>query len=86
MPERRVNGRAVAWREAGTGQPALLIHCALAHSGAWSGVMARLAHRLDMRAMDLPGHGGTGHDPASAFRRRRLRTRSPCSRTDRPPT
>lgn len=63
MPERRVDGRTVAFREAGTGAPALLIHCALAHSGAWSGVMAGLGDRLAMRAMDLPGHGGTGHDP-----------------------
>lgn len=61
--ERRVEGRTVAWREEGTGRPALLIHCALAHSGAWSGVMARLADRLEMRAMDLPGHGATAHDP-----------------------
>ena len=63
MPERRIDGRRVAWREAGTGAPALLIHCALAHSGAWSGVMARLSDRLAMRAVDLPGHGGTDHDP-----------------------
>ena len=41
----------------GSGEPALLLHCSLAHSGAWSGVADRLGDRLDMTAMDLPGHG-----------------------------
>ncbi len=62
MPERLAGGRRLAWREAGAGAPALLLHCALAHSGAWAGVMARLGDRLAMRAPDLPGHGRT--DPA----------------------
>jgi pimeloyl-ACP methyl ester carboxylesterase len=62
MPQARVDGRRVAWREAGRGEPALLIHCALAHSGAWWGVMQRLEGSLAMRAMDLPGHGGTEAD------------------------
>lgn len=62
MPERLAGGRRLAWREGGAGAPALLLHCALAHSGAWAGVMARLGDRLAMRAPDLPGHGRT--DPA----------------------
>jgi pimeloyl-ACP methyl ester carboxylesterase len=65
MHERRtVGGRTVAWREAGGGAPALLLHCALAHSGAFGGVMARLGDGLAMRALDQPGHGGTDFDPA----------------------
>ena len=39
------------------GAPALLLHCSLAHSGAWSGVAGHLGCLLDMTAMDLPGHG-----------------------------
>jgi lipase len=63
MPERAVGGRRVAWREAGGGEPALLLHCGLAHSGAFGPLMARLGDRLAMRALDLPGHGGTDWDP-----------------------
>ena len=39
---------------------ALLIHCSLAHSGAWNGVAGLLSERLTMRAFDLPGHGRSG--------------------------
>ena len=50
------------------GEPALLLHCSLAHSGAWSGVAGRLADLLDMTAMDLPGHGRSPPwDRARAF-------------------
>lgn len=54
-----VDGRKVGVRRAGNGQPALLMHCSLAHSGAWAGVMSALSHRLTMTAVDLPGHGET---------------------------
>jgi pimeloyl-ACP methyl ester carboxylesterase len=64
MPERLVGGRRIAWREGGSGEPALLLHCGLAHSGAWGPLMARLGDRLAMRALDLPGHGGTDWDPS----------------------
>lgn len=63
MPERLAGGRRLAWRESGDGAPALLLHCALAHSGAWAGVMARLGDQLAMRAPDLPGHGRTDLAP-----------------------
>ena len=36
---------------------ALLLHCSLAHSGAWSGVAGRLGDRLTMVGFDQPGHG-----------------------------
>lgn len=38
-------------------QPALLLHCSLAHSGAWDGVARALSDRLQMIAPDLVGHG-----------------------------
>lgn len=38
-------------------QPALLLHCSLAHSGAWDGVARALSDRLHMTAPDLVGHG-----------------------------
>lgn len=57
-----IAGRKTGVRRVGVGTPALLLHCSLAHSGAWSGVMARL-EGLAMVAIDLPGHGGTAYDP-----------------------
>ena len=38
---------------------ALMLHCSLAHSGAFKGVMARLDNHLSMTAFDMPGHGGS---------------------------
>jgi pimeloyl-ACP methyl ester carboxylesterase len=38
----------------------MLIHCSLAHSGAWRGVAAALEDDLDMIAYDLPMHGRSG--------------------------
>ncbi|MFZ5963057.1 alpha/beta fold hydrolase [Thalassococcus sp. BH17M4-6] len=37
--------------------PAVLLHCALAHGGAWGGVMAQLGGRIAALAPDMPGHG-----------------------------
>lgn len=58
-----IAGRKTGVRYAGEGEPAVLLHCSLAHSGAWGGVMAGLADRLAMTAIDLPGHGATEFDP-----------------------
>lgn len=44
------------WGAAG-GAPALLLHCSLAHSGAWQGMARLLEGHLRMAAPDLPGHG-----------------------------
>jgi pimeloyl-ACP methyl ester carboxylesterase len=63
MPTATVDGRTIAWREAGSGAPALFLHCSLAHSGAFAPLMSRLSG-LRMRALDLPDHGGTEWDPA----------------------
>lgn len=37
--------------------PALALHCSLAHGGEWAGVMAFLENDLTLTAPDLPGHG-----------------------------
>ncbi|MEL6588049.1 MAG: alpha/beta hydrolase [Pseudomonadota bacterium] len=51
----------------GDGPPVLLIHCALAHLGAWAGVRAGL-RRHQVTAFDLPGHGGSPPwDPAQDY-------------------
>ena len=39
------------------GEAALLLHCTLAHGGAWAGVARLLAGRLSMVAPDLLAHG-----------------------------
>jgi len=57
-------GRQTGLRHAGSGAPALLIHCSLAHSGAWSGVMKGLESCLNMVAVDIPGHGASVYDPS----------------------
>lgn len=59
-----IAGRKTGVRYAGEGDPAVLLHCSLGHSGAWNGVMAGLSDRLAMVALDLPGHGATEFDPA----------------------
>lgn len=65
MDIEKIAGRNVGMRYGGRGDPALLIHCALAHSGAFSPLMAGLSAQLSMTAFDLPGHGQTAFDPAS---------------------
>ncbi|MDG3042107.1 alpha/beta fold hydrolase [Roseicyclus marinus] len=50
------------------GEPALLLHCSLAHSGAWDGMARALADRLTLTAPDLVGHGrGPAPDPARDY-------------------
>lgn len=45
-------------RQFGQGdEPALLLHCTLAHGGAWAGMARHLAQRLSMVAPDLLAHG-----------------------------
>ncbi|MCI2395268.1 alpha/beta hydrolase [Aliiroseovarius sediminis] len=51
-------GHPTYWHRAGQGaREALLVHCSLAHSGAWRGVERVLSEQLKMLALDLPGHG-----------------------------
>jgi len=61
MPQGVRAGHPTFWRVLGAGErPALAIHCALAHSGAWEGVMGHLSDRITLTAFDLPGHGRSG--------------------------
>lgn len=39
---------------------ALMVHCSLAHSGAWKGVAGYLTDTHECRAFDMPGHGRSG--------------------------
>lgn len=58
-----MTGFARHWGQGG--HPALLLHCSLAHSGAWTGVARALSDRLHLTAPDLVGHGkGPARDPA----------------------
>lgn len=58
MPQGRPGGHPTWWREAGSGpRRALLLHCSLAHSGAFKGLMGELGDLATMTAIDLPGHG-----------------------------
>lgn len=59
MPGAELGGTWINWSETGAGASTLLIHCALAQSGAWSPVMNVLDDRR-LVACDLPGHGGSG--------------------------
>ena len=58
MPRDLRAGHPTHWQRFGIGpRPTVLVHCSLAHSGAWSGLAAALASDLQMTAFDLPGHG-----------------------------
>ncbi len=51
-------GHPTYWHRAGQGaRAALMVHCSLAHSGAWRGLEKRLSDQFTMLAFDLPGHG-----------------------------
>jgi len=65
MPMATLAGTKAFWHEAGEGDRAVfLLHCTMAHSGAWKGVMRALSETCRMVAMDLPAHGQSGpRDP-----------------------
>ena len=42
--------------DCGAARPVLALHCSLAHSGAWSGLVERLSG-VTVTALDQPGHG-----------------------------
>jgi len=64
MPEITVNGIAVHYTGAGSGEPVVLVHSGGNSSGQWRGVTEVLAETLGDRyrllALDLYGHGKTG--------------------------
>ena len=59
MPSAARAGTETFWRAWGEGVPqVLLLHCSLAHSGAWTGFAGRLG--LPAIGFDLAGHGKSG--------------------------
>ena len=58
MPRDLRGGFPTCWRRTGDGaRNALLIHCSLAHQGAWKGVCDALGQGYQFTTFDLPGHG-----------------------------
>lgn len=61
MPVEDRGGVSTHWLRYGQGpRQAMLLHCSLAHSGAWQPLAACLGDRLSMTAFDMPGHGRSG--------------------------
>lgn len=65
VPERRfteAGGVPIAWIEAGSGPPLILVHGALmCLEDMWLGPMPALARHFRVIALDRPGHGASGH-------------------------
>jgi len=60
-----ITGYARIW---GHGDPILLLHCSLAHAGAWVGLAKQMGDGWRLIAPDLVGHGkAPDHDPAQDF-------------------
>lgn len=59
-------GRAVAYREAGTGAPLVLLHGIGNQSGSWVQQLESLAGRHRLVAWDAPGYGGSDPLPQEA--------------------
>ena len=43
--------------DAGAGRPALALHCMMGTGATWQTIAERLEGRVDLTALDLPGHG-----------------------------
>lgn len=54
-----VDGRAVAWRESGTGPALVLLHGIGSGSQSWRGQFAGLSNAYRVIAWDAPGYGGS---------------------------
>lgn len=58
MPFARISDQNVHWSTLGQGaRKTLMIHCSLAHLGAWAPLAAELADICSMTVFDMPGHG-----------------------------
>lgn len=62
---RLADGRCLAWREAGTGPPLLLLHGWCFSSQVFSEALAAFSADYRVLAPDLPGHGAS--DPAADY-------------------
>lgn len=54
-----IDGRTLAWREAGAGEPLVLVHGIGGYSGSWGRQFAAFADRYRVIAWDAPGYGGS---------------------------
>jgi pimeloyl-ACP methyl ester carboxylesterase len=68
FPVRTVSagGRAIAWREAGGGEPLVLLHGIGNQSGSWVQQLESLAGRFRVIAWDAPGYGASDALPDDA--------------------
>ena len=58
MPKALKAGFDTYWTSFGQGpEPALAIHCSLAHSGSWGPLARHVSGALTLTAFDMPGHG-----------------------------
>jgi pimeloyl-ACP methyl ester carboxylesterase len=55
----QLNGRRLAWREAGSGPVLLLLHGISSGSGSWVAQLEGLSDRYRVLAWDAPGYGGS---------------------------
>ncbi len=60
MPEIKVRGASINYRQRGKGEPLLLIHGWNASSAMWMLNLRGLSSERRVIAVDLPGHGGSG--------------------------
>ncbi len=60
------SGRTVSFREAGKGQPLLMIHGVGLQSAAWEPQFDALSQLCRVIALDLPGHGGSDRLPSES--------------------
>jgi pimeloyl-ACP methyl ester carboxylesterase len=64
------DGTRIAFRRSGTGPALLLVHGATAdHTTTWRFVLAKLARRFTVYAMDRRGRGGSGDAPGYELQR-----------------
>ena len=49
----------VAWTDAGSGQPVVLLHASASSSAQWQGLTRALESRFRVLVPDLHGHGGS---------------------------
>ena len=62
LPEQKsieIAGRTLAWREAGSGDPLVLIHGIGGYSGSWGRQLRTLADSYRVIAWDAPGYGSS---------------------------
>jgi pimeloyl-ACP methyl ester carboxylesterase len=60
-----IDGLTVSWREAGQGEPLVLVHGIGGHSGCWRHQFASFARDHRVIAWDAPGYGGSDALPAA---------------------